>query len=83
MEGCHYLMNAAHALTIAMHNEERAQNYYAMVRQKSSNNSVQELARQLEAQEVNHLKMLGGWIERVPGSVEDWRGDRDPANVRE
>ncbi|MCP4994373.1 MAG: ferritin family protein [Gammaproteobacteria bacterium] len=83
MEGCHYLMNAAHALTIAMHNEERAQNYYTMVRQKSSNNRVQELAQQLETQETKHLKMLGEWIERIPESVEDWRDDPDPANMPE
>ncbi len=79
----HYLMNTAHALRLAMNNEQRARDFYASVAEYSTDAAVRKLAAEFAAEEAEHLQLLQDWLARCPDDPEDWRDDPDEAHMPE
>lgn len=83
LEDVHYLMNTAHALEVAYHNELKGQQYYARIAEHSPDAEIRALAKEFADEEAEHLEMLQVWIDQCPDSTEDWREDPDPAHMPE
>lgn len=74
----HYLMQPYHALQIALHNEKRAQKFFAGIVKKSPAGTVRNAARELEREESGHVRLIEEWIKRTPLPKADWAHDPDP-----
>jgi len=74
----HYLMQPYHALQIALHNEKRAEKFFADLTKKASIASVREAARQMQQEEDEHVRLIEQWIQRTPLPQSDWAHDPDP-----
>jgi rubrerythrin len=69
-------------LLLALINEQRARDYYADIADHSSNPEVIKLARELAAEEREHVAWVEQWLEKFPESEEDWDHDDDPPNLQ-
>jgi len=78
-----YLMNTAHALKIAMGNEQRAHDFYYEISQHSQDPEVRKMAAEFAQEESEHLELLKMWMDRTPESVEEKLFDPDPAHTPE
>ena len=74
----HYLMQPYHALELALANEERAERFFARLARAATTASVRKAARELEAEEREHVELVREWMKRVPRPDEDWAHDPDP-----
>lgn len=79
----HYLMTPYHALTFARENEQRGQQYYASVAEKSPHSEVARLAAEFALEEAEHVSLLDQWLSKVPPPGDDWDTELDPANQPE
>ena len=78
MSDLHYLMQPHHALTIAHHNEQRAEQFFMMLAQKAPAASVRRAALEMAAEETEHVRLIAEWIKRTPAPDRDWAFDPDP-----
>ena len=74
----HYLMQPYHALELALANEQRAERFYARLAQAASTESVRKAARELQAEEREHVELIRAWMAKVPKPDADWANDPDP-----
>jgi rubrerythrin len=78
-----YLMSTAHALKIAMGNEQRAHDFYFEISERSPDEAVRALAAEFADEEKEHLELLEKWREKHPGSDQELPFDPDPAHMPE
>jgi rubrerythrin len=76
----HYLMTRVEALKLALHNERRAQAFYAQAAVDTGDTQVRELATEMAAEEAEHIAMLEGWLAQADGEAPR-QHDPDPPNV--
>jgi len=74
----HYLMQPWHALTLALQNEERAERFFARLARSATVATVKKAARELEAEEREHVLLVKAWLDKVPKPDSDWANDPDP-----
>ncbi|MCU0898018.1 MAG: ferritin family protein [Burkholderiales bacterium] len=74
----HYLMQPYHALQIALHNEKRAQKFFAGLVKKASTASVRKAAAEFMEEEAEHVHLVEEWLARTPKPAADWAHDPDP-----
>ena len=78
MSDLHYLMQPRHALTIAHHNEQRAEKFFLMLAKKALAASVRRAALEMAAEETEHVRLIAEWIKRTPAPDPNWAFDPDP-----
>jgi rubrerythrin len=83
MEDAHYLMEAWHAIDLAMQGEKRAVAFYRHVADTAVDESVVNMALELVEEEEEHVVLLQQWQKRFPKPRDDWDDDPDPPNNAE
>jgi len=74
----HYLMQPWHALQLALQNEERAERFFGRLARAATVATVKKAARELEAEEREHVELVKAWLLKVPKPDTDWAVDPDP-----
>jgi rubrerythrin len=82
-EDAHYLMTPYHALSMALHCEAQARDYYASVAAETADPAVAALAREYAAEEAEHMELVKQWLDRFPEPEPGWDEDLDPPNYNE
>jgi rubrerythrin len=77
----HYLMQPYHVLELALANEQRAERFFARLERAATSGSVRKAARELRAEEAEHVALVRAWMKKVPRPSRDWASDPDPANT--
>lgn len=75
----HYLMQPYHALQLALANEQRAERFFARLVRAATVESVRKAARQLQAEEREHVALVKAWLKKTPKPDRYWADDPDPA----
>jgi len=78
MGEAHYLMTAHHALRLALHNEKRAHEFFAMIAANATDGELVHLATEMAAEEQEHVALMEAWLTRYPAPSDDWSDDPDP-----
>jgi rubrerythrin len=81
-DSLHYLMQPWHALEIALRCEREAQKYYALIAASRGPKPVRDAAREMAAEEAEHVRLIKAWMTRVPKPQAGWDEDPDPPGVR-
>jgi rubrerythrin len=76
----HYLMQPYHALQLALVNEQRAERFFAQLARTATVESVSAAARELQAEEGEHVKLIRAWMKKLPKPDQYWADDPDPAS---
>ena len=74
----HYLMQPYHALELALANEQRAERFFAQLARAATTAAVRKAARELQAEEREHVLLVRAWMKKVPKPRVDWANDPDP-----
>jgi len=74
----HYLMQPYHALELALANEERAEAFFGKLARAATTATVRKAARELQAEEHDHVLLVRAWMKKVPKPDADWANDPDP-----
>jgi rubrerythrin len=74
----HYLMRPYHALQLALANEQRAERFFARLARAATTATVRKAARELQAEEREHVELVRAWMKKVPKPDADWASDPDP-----
>jgi len=74
----HYLMQPYHALQIALHNERRAEAFFASLLNRAPSGKVRDAAKEMVAEETEHVRLVEEWLKRTPKPETDWAVDLDP-----
>lgn len=82
MDDANYLMNRLQALELALHNEVRGRDFYETVAGQSPHAEVCALAREMAAEEEEHVDLLRHWIARE-GAAAPPQEDLDPPHIPE
>jgi rubrerythrin len=77
-DGLHYLMQPWHALEIALRCERDAQQYYENIAASRAPKRVRDTAREMAAEEAEHVRLIQEWMKRVPRPEAGWDEDPDP-----
>jgi rubrerythrin len=81
-DGLHYLMQPWHALEIALRCEREAQKYYeGSAATSGAPKQVRDTAREMAAEEAEHVRLIQEWMKRVPRPAAGWDEDPDPPRV--
>ena len=78
MSDLHYLMQPHHALTIARHNEQRAETFFLLLAKKATTARVRRAALEMATEETEHVRLIDEWLKRTPAPDPDWAFDPDP-----
>jgi len=78
MADVHYLMQPYHALEIALAAERRAERFFAELARVATTDAVRKAARDLRAEEQEHVLLVLAWMEKVPKPDRDWAEVPDP-----
>jgi len=78
-----YLMNTAHALRIAMGNEQRAHDFYHQISLDSDDPEIKAMAGEFAEEEKEHLELLKMWMDKTDESADEQLFDMDPAHTPE
>ena len=82
-EALHYLMQPWHALEIALRCEQEAQKYYQGIAASRAPRPVRDAAREMAAEEAEHVALLRQWMKKVPRPAAGWDADPDPPRMSE
>jgi rubrerythrin len=74
----HYRMQPYHALEIALACERRAYEYFSRIARNGSLPEVRKAAREMAAEEKEHVRLIEDWLKRTPAPRKDWAEDPDP-----
>jgi rubrerythrin len=77
-EDVHYLMQPWHALELALAAEQRAEAFFAELVEAADEGPVREAARQMQAEEAEHVQLVRAWMAKVPRPDSAWADDPDP-----
>ena len=80
-DSMHYLMQPWHALEIALRCEQEAQKYYQGIASSRAPKRVRDAAREMAAEEAEHVRLIQEWMKRVPRPREGWDDDPDPPRM--
>lgn len=75
----HYRITPYAALSLALYNEQRARDFYALLAARSPSEEVRRLAETFVAEEQEHVALIEAWLEKFPEPEPDWADDPDPA----
>jgi len=75
----HYLMQPYHALELALACEERAVSFFAGITRSTAPADVRRIAREMAAEEREHVRLIREWMEKVARPSAGWDRDPDPA----
>ena len=79
----HYLMTPYHVISIALHHEKQAVEFFENVVENSSDQKLREAAEDLAEDERGHVVLLEEWLQRFPKPEHGWDEDPDPPNLQE
>jgi rubrerythrin len=79
----HYLMPAYHALELALESEQRAQKFFEQAERSTRDARVRDAAREMAAEEREHVRLIKDWMKRVPKPEPGWDYDPDPPTYSE
>ena len=82
-DSLHYLMHPWHALEIALRCETNAKKYYDDIAMSRAPREVREAAKEMAAEEDEHIRLVREWMKRVPQPAEGWDDDPDPPRMNE
>jgi rubrerythrin len=74
----HYLMQPHHALTLALHNEERAARFFEQLAAARVPVEVRSAAAGMAAEEREHVRLVSEWLAKFPPPEAGWDEDPDP-----
>lgn len=77
----HYRMQPYHALQIALDCERRANEFFSEYASRTTDARVRKAAREMAAEEAEHVRLIEDWLERTPLPEKDWEHDPDPPLV--
>jgi len=77
----HYLMQPYHALKLALHNEERAAEFFEHFAAAKVPADVREAALEMAADEREHVRLIREWLAKFPEPEPGWDEDPDPPAV--
>jgi len=78
VESVHYLMQPWHALQLALAAEQRAEAFFKTLAESTTDEAVRRAARELQAEEAEHVELVKAWIAKVPPPDRNWQDDPDP-----
>jgi len=78
VDDVHYLMQPWHALQLALAAERRAERFFAELVRVATVDAVRNAARELQAEEKEHVALVREWMKKVPKPSRDWALDPDP-----
>jgi rubrerythrin len=81
-DSLHYLMQPWHALEIALRCEREALQYYEGIAASRAPKQVRDTAREMAAEEAEHVRLIKEWMKRVPRPEAGWDEDPDPPGVK-
>lgn len=79
----HYMMTPHHALTLALHAEERAAEFFQRIAEGTTDDQVKTMAVEMAAEEIEHIAWLKDWLKKYPEPDTDWDEDHDPPMLQE
>lgn len=79
----HYLMPPYHALELALECELRAQEFFEQAERSTRDSKVRAAAREMAAEEREHVRLIKEWMRRVPKPEPGWDYDPDPPTYSE
>ena len=82
-DALHYLMQPWHALEIALRCELDAEKYYLGIAASRAPKKVRDAAKEMAAEETEHVRLIREWMKRVPKPAAGWDEDPDPPTVTE
>ena len=82
-DSLHYLMQPYHALEIALHCELQAVKYFDGVAASDVPARVREAAKEMAADEREHVALIKTWMKKVPQPAPGWDEDPDPPRMNE
>lgn len=74
----HYLMQPWHALQIALHNEQRAFEFFKLLAKAKVPPEVRAAAKEMAEEEREHVELIQQWLKKVPKPRPGWDQDPDP-----
>jgi rubrerythrin len=77
----HYRMQPYHALQIALDCEKRANKFFSEYASKTADAKLRKAAREMAAEEAEHVRLIEDWLKRTPLPEKDWERDPDPPFV--
>jgi rubrerythrin len=77
----HYLMQPHHALTLALHNEQRAADFFERFAAAKLPAQVRAAAAAMAAEERGHVQLIREWLSKYPKPEPGWDEDPDPPAV--
>lgn len=79
----HYMMTPYHVIQVAMQVEKGAFEFYSKIAKHSNTPEVVAMAREFADEELEHVEMLKGWVDRYPKPQANWSDDLDPPMMHE
>ena len=71
-------MQPYQALQLALASEQRAERFFARLVRVAKVESVRKAARDLRADEREHVLLIKAWMKKVPKPASNWADDPDP-----
>jgi rubrerythrin len=82
-DSLHYLMQPWHALQIALRCEAEAKKYYDAIAASNAPAQVRAAAREMAAEEAEHVRLIRDWMRKTPKPASGWDEDPDPPRMNE
>jgi rubrerythrin len=82
-DALHYLMQPFHALEIALRCELEAVKYFEGVAAADVPQRVRAAAKEMAAEEREHVALIKEWMKKVPRPGAGWDEDPDPPRMSE
>jgi len=79
----HYLMTPHHALTLALHAEQRAFEFFDRLQKTAANEELRAMAAEFAEEEREHVQLVEELLARHPKPAKDWDEDLDPPMLQE
>ncbi|HEY7610474.1 MAG TPA: ferritin family protein [Alphaproteobacteria bacterium] len=83
LDRVHYLMTPAHALELALENEEQAARCFDEMAASAPDDSVKKLAAEMAEEERRHAAFIRDRLAQLPQPPADWDQDLDPPRYSE
>jgi rubrerythrin len=83
LDRAHYLMTPAHALQLALANEEQAARCFDEMAASAPDAEVRGLAAEMAEEERRHAEFIRGRLAKLPVPSTDWDDDLDPPRYSE
>ena len=77
----HYRMQPYHALQIALACEKKANKFFSEFASRTGDAKVRKAAREMAAEEAEHMRLIEDWLKRTPQPDKHWEHDPDPPFV--